>query len=76
LEYGFYINDIDKKQNTILNLWDAAPVILMLIGPDTSIRYVNQEFEKQVGFSPKDVIGNNPHIPGLISNLPAMKLTS
>jgi PAS domain S-box-containing protein len=45
------INEFNKS------LLDNSPNAIMVLNPDTSIRYVNQYFEKMTGYSPSEVIG-------------------
>ncbi len=40
-----------------ISLLDNSPNAIMVLDPDTSIRYVNQYFEKMTGYSPSEIIG-------------------
>jgi|GEM_PF-883971 len=46
-----------------LSLLNNSPNPIMVINPDTSIRFMNPALEKLTGFSPREVIGTKPPYP-------------
>jgi PAS domain S-box-containing protein len=54
---------IGEHEVFINNLCGDAPYPLFVIGPDTSIRYVNPAFVELTGFTLKELIGRKPPYP-------------
>jgi PAS domain S-box-containing protein len=57
LRYDGQSHQIKNNQQFLFSLWDKIPAILIVINPDTSIRYVNAAFEMQIGYSFQEALG-------------------
>jgi len=54
------LKDSKEFSSSLLN---HAPNPIIVINPDTSVRYVNPALEKITGFSSEEIIGRNPPYP-------------
>ncbi len=53
---------LQESNSFISSLLDHSPIAIVVINPDTTIRYVNPFFEKLTGYNAEDVLGKkHPH---------------
>ena len=63
---------IQEHEVFISNLCEEAPYPLLVINPDTSIRYVNPAFEEFTGFSLKELQGRKVPYPWWVDNVQSL----
>jgi PAS domain S-box-containing protein len=54
---------LEKREEFTATLLDNAPNPILVLSPDTSIRYVNPAMEKLTGFSKAELVGTKPPYP-------------
>jgi PAS domain S-box-containing protein len=63
LQYPASTDRLMKDNRFVSDFLENIPVILMLINPDNSIRYVNSAFQRQTGYSPQEIIAKPAPYP-------------
>jgi PAS domain-containing protein len=61
--HDFAEQALQNNEEFSSNLLNSFPNPILLINPDTSVRYVNPSFEKVTGFSSGEIVGKKAPYP-------------